>query len=159
MSYTNNIELPSQPGNNIPVVSRMGPRTRDAIIAASTAVAMADGQADPIEHLGLIRFLKGRETLIALGRADSVRRFAKDLRDAMDHEAQAAASRQRSADQWQDLTAILRPFANMHAAGLIAAAAGCVAAADGKIHPRERELLHSVFMALDLEPINPEICA
>jgi len=40
------------------VVSRPGPRTCDAVIAAAAAMAMADGQAEPAEYRGLLMFLK-----------------------------------------------------------------------------------------------------
>ena len=136
-------------GNPVAVVSQPGPRTRDAMIAAAAAMALADGRVEPIERHTLLRFLRREKILMALGRTETVRRFAAAIMLAKQEEVSAG-------DQphpWHDLIERLRPLAGMQSAGLITAAAAYVAAADGVVQPRELELLHRLQLALELTPV------
>jgi tellurite resistance protein len=133
--------------NEFITVSRVGPRTRDAMIAAAAAMAMADGCATPAEHRGLVAFLKQNKMLFSLGRAETVERYTAELRRAVGSLGEPLSSQ----DRWRDLNDRLRPIAGMEAAHLVAAAAACVAAADGVVQPGEMDLLRALRDALGLQ--------
>jgi tellurite resistance protein len=140
--------------------TRLGPRTRDAMIAAAAEMALADGQAEPAEHRGLLRFLKQHKMLLSLGRANTIERYSAEVCRVAERRSQGSQPDSQQPDsqqpdnehRWQDLTNRLRPLAGMQSAHLVAAAAAFVAAADGVMHPGEIELLRSLRDALDLEP-------
>jgi tellurite resistance protein len=161
MSSPNPPRLVDGQRNDFTFVPRPGPRTRDAMIAAAAAMALADGRADPAEHRGLLRFLKQNKMLLSLGRADTIERYLAEVGRATARQcsAQSGGAHSPGAQQptgehlWQDLADRLRPLAGMQAAHLVAAAAAFVAAADGVVHPGEVELLRSLREALGLEPL------
>jgi tellurite resistance protein len=130
---------PKLPGGTFTVVSRPGPRTRDAIVAAAATMALADGRVEQSERRGLLVFLKQNHMLLALGREDINQRFAQEVGRAVN-----------LATDHQDVLSRLRPLAGTEAARLVATAAAYVAAADGIIHPTESELLQSLREALGL---------
>jgi tellurite resistance protein len=136
------------------VVSRPGPRTCDAVIAAAAAMAMADGQAEPAEYRGLLMFLKQNNILMRLGRAATIERYAAEIGRVTARGASPAAPPERAngAIEWHDLTVTLRSLAGMEAARLVAAAAAYVAAADGVVHPGEIQLLRLLRETLGLAP-------
>jgi tellurite resistance protein len=125
------------------VSARPGPRTFDTLIATAAEMALADGEAQPVEHLGLLAFLRQRDMLATLGRRATLDRFAAAL-DAV------AARRTAGVHDAPDLAGELRPVAGTQAARLVARAAAHVAAADGTLHPRELALLRSLHTALGL---------
>lgn len=133
--------------NEFITVSRIGPRTRDAMIAAAAAMAMADGCAAPAEHRGLLKFLKQNKMLFSLGRAETVERYAAELRRGVGSLGEPLSSQ----DRWRLLNDRLRPIAGMEAAHLVAAAAACVAAADGVVQPGEMDLLRALRDTLGLQ--------
>jgi tellurite resistance protein len=65
--------------NDFTVVSRLGPRTRDATVAAAANMALADGRVEPVEHRGLLTFLKQQDMLLAFGRADIMQRYVTNI--------------------------------------------------------------------------------
>jgi tellurite resistance protein len=125
------------------VSARPGPRTLDSLITVAAEMALADGEAQPVEHLGLLAFLRQDDMLARLGRRATLDRFAAALDDV-------AARRAAGAHDVPQLAEILRPVAGTHAARLVARAAAHVAAADGTLHPRELALLRSLHAALGL---------
>lgn len=125
------------------VSARPGPRAFDSLIAAAAEMALADGEAQPAEHLALLAFLRQHDMLATLGRRATLDRFAA----ALDTVAARHAAGEPDAP---DLAGMLRPVAGTQAARLVARAAAHVAAADGALHPRELALLHSLHAALGL---------
>ena len=147
------------------LVATPGPRMQDAVIAAAAEMALADGEANPVEHRSLLAFLKQNKMLLAFGRTATINRFAAEIDRARKRHAsnplprhdqsdaaspREAANPRDAAHPWQDLTARLRPLAGMEAARVVAAAAAHVAAADGEVHSREIELLDAVHATLGL---------
>jgi tellurite resistance protein len=132
-------------------VSRLGPRTRDAMIAAAAEMALADGRAEPAEHRGLLMFLKKNNLLFLLGRTETTKRYTAEIGRATERHAASSPHPTSSEDRWHDLTARVRPIAGMESARLVAAAAACVAAADGVVHAGELELLRSLRDVLGLD--------
>ena len=140
--------LPSYPGRDHVL--------RDAMIAAAAEMALADGRADPVEHRGLLTFLKKNNMLFLLGRTETTERYTAEIDRVTERQAASSPHQTGSENRWQDLTVRLRPIAGMDAAGLIAAAAAYVAAADGVVHTGEIELLRSLRDVLGLEDASIE---
>ena len=146
-----NSPSPQTPGFTL--VSRPGPRTQDAVIAAAAEMALADGRAESIEHRSLLAFLKQNKMLQAFGRTATIERFAAEIDRATKRRLSHPTSQDKpsdATDPWQDLTARLRPLAGMEAARMVAAAAAHVAAADGVVNTRETELLATMHATLGL---------
>jgi tellurite resistance protein len=133
----------SRPPVGFTVSARPGPRTLDSLITVAAEMALADGEAHPAEHLGLLAFLRQDDTLARLGRRATLDRFAAAL-DGV------AARRATGVHDAPDLAETLRPLAGSHAARLVARAAAHVAAADGTLHPGELALLRSLHATLGL---------
>jgi tellurite resistance protein len=152
MSSINTVQSDGANAIGVTFVSRPGPRALDAMIAVAAEMALADGRADVVEHRGLLSFMRQQKILVSVGRSETNRRFTSELQRATEQAACAEFLPDPSI-RWQDLTDRLRPFAGMHAAGMIAAAAAHVAAADGVVHPEETALLRSLYGALELDPI------
>ena len=137
-------------------VSRVGPRTRDAMIAAAAEMALADGRAEPAEQRGLLMFLKKNNLLFLLGRSETTQRYTAEIGRAAERHAACSPYPTSSGNRWQHLTVRLRPIAGMESASLVAAAAAYVAAADGVVHAGEIELLRSLRDALGLDDASIE---
>jgi tellurite resistance protein len=115
----------------------------DGLITAAAEMALADGRVDPVEQRSLLAFLRQDDMLAALGRRAIMERFTAALNDV-------AARQAAGSYDGPDLAGALRPVAGPYAARLIARAAAHVAAADGVLHPRERQLLRALHRALGL---------
>ncbi len=122
------------------LVERVGPRTLDGVIAASTHMAAADGQADPEERRELMAFLRQRGLIGQHGRQATLERISRAI-------GRAALTPEET------VLATVRPLAGTAGARLVEAAALRVAAADGVIVPAELALLRRLRAALDIAPL------
>jgi tellurite resistance protein len=128
------------------VSTRPGPQTFDSLITVAAEMALADGEAQPVEHLGLLAFLRQDNMLATLGRRATLDRFAAAL-------DKVAARRAAGVHDASDLARTLHSIAGTHAARLVARAAAHIAAADGMLHPRELALLRMLHDALGLTQV------
>ena len=111
------------------------------------------------DKLGLYRALAagGAMTPAQLAkRTETTERYTAEIDRVTERQAASSPHQTGSENRWQDLTVRLRPIAGMESAGLIAAAAAYVAAADGVVHTGEIELLRSLRDVLGLEDASIE---
>ena len=151
MFVTNKAHLIADNAGRVSFVSRLGPRGLEALISAAAEMALADGQADAVEHRSLLAFMRQEKILASFGRSETIRRFTSEVQRASVQATNAGAVDDRG-QRWLELTDRLRPLAGMATASTIMAAAVHVAAADGVVHPEEAALLRCLSIVLNLEP-------
>jgi tellurite resistance protein len=118
----------------------------DAVLTVAALVAGADGRIEPVERGQLLDFLDRNEVLSVFTRAEMLDAFERRLRELREPGGAAAAVRR------------LRRYAGHPPARLVVDAGEEVAAADCRLDPRERRILHLIRLILR-PPRSPSVRA
>jgi tellurite resistance protein len=114
--------------------------TLDAVLTAAALIARADGWIQPAERRQLLDFVDRRKLLPAMSAGEMIEVFARRVRKVREPGGPGAALRR------------LARHAGRVPARLVLDAAEEVAAADGRLDPREDHLLRMLRIALTASP-------